>query len=185
MVFVEKTFEDIDSVSWAKEQIEVLASKGILKGISETAYAPQTDITRADFLYFLIRTLGVNAKIDGNFEDIDSSAYYYNEIAIARKLGITQGTGDNKFNPDTNITRQDIMVLTERALRVLDRLKTQSTASDLEIFTDKYLIASYATESIATLVKEGLIKGDGEKINPLVHTTRAEAAVFLYRIYNK
>ena len=66
----DKTFDDLGSVAWAKKQIEVLASKGILKGISEKEYAPQTNITRADFLYFLVRTLGVDAKVDGNFKDI-------------------------------------------------------------------------------------------------------------------
>jgi len=185
VAYVKKTFDDIDSVSWAKEQIEVLASKGILRGISETKYSPQTDITRADFLYFLVRTLGVNTTIEKNFEDIDDRAYYYDEIAIAKELGITKGTGNNRFNPDANITRQDMMVLTERALRMLKMIEVQGAASDLKAFSDKSLIASYAVESIASLVKEGLIIGSGDKIDPLGYTTRAEAAVFLYRIYNK
>lgn len=185
VVFVEKTFDDIDSVPWAKEQIEVLASKGILRGVSENQYEPLTDITRADFLYFLIRTLGVNAKIDGSFDDIDNDVYFYNEIAIAKKLGITEGIGNNKFNPDASITRQEMMVLTERALKMLNKLEVQGTDIDLENFADKATIASYATESIAALVKEGLIEGDGQNIHPLGNTTRAETAVFLYRIYNK
>ncbi len=185
VVFVEKTFEDLESVAWAKEQIEILASKGILRGISEKEYAPQTDITRADFLYFLVRTLDVDAKFDENFEDIKSGAYYYDEIAIAKELGITRGTGDNKFNPNSNITRQDMMVLTERTLRMLNKIENRGLTSDLEIFGDKSLIADYAMGSMASLVKEGLIEGDGEKIHPLGNTTRAEAAVFLYRIYNK
>ncbi len=185
VAYVKKTFGDLDSVSWAKEQIEVLASKGILKGISDSTYSPQTTITRADYLYALIRTLGVDADIEGNFADINSDAYYYKEIAIAKALEITNGTGNNKFSPDASITRQDMMVLTERALRMLNSLEGQGTASDLDKFADKSLAAAYATESIASLVKEGLITGDGESINPLGNTTRAEAAVFLYRIYNK
>jgi len=185
VAYVKKRFDDLGSVSWAKEQIEVLATKGILRGISETEYSPQTDITRADFLYFLVRTLNVNAKSDDNFKDIDSSDYYYKEIAIAKKFGITKGTGDNRFNPDENITRQDMMVLTERALRMMKMIEVQGVASDIEAFLDKSLIASYAVESTASLVKDGLIVGNGDKIDPLGNTTRAEAAVFLYRIYNK
>lgn len=45
-------------------------------------------------------------KSAGNFEDIDPNAYYYTELAIAKKLGITTGTGNNKFDPDANITRR-------------------------------------------------------------------------------
>jgi len=185
VAYVAKTFNDLESVAWAKKPIEVLASKGILKGTLENEYTPQTNITRADFLYFLVRALGVDAKIDGNFDDISTDAYYYKEIGIARKLGITTGTGNNKFSPDANITRQDMMVLTERALRMLKMLKQQGTASDIDAFTDKSLVAPYAVNGVASVVKEGLIVGSGDKVNPLGNTTRAEAAVFLYRIYNK
>ena len=185
VVYVTKTFDDLGSAPWAKKPIEVLTSKGILKGISENEYAPQTNITRADFLYYLVRTLGVDARVEGNFDDITEDAYYYKEIGIAKKLYITSGTGDNKFCPNKNITRQDMMVLTEKALRMLKKLEAQGSASDLDRFTDKSLIAAYATDSIASVVKEGLIVGSGGCINPLGNTTRAEAAAFLYRIYNK
>jgi hypothetical protein len=183
VVFVDKTFEDLGIVTWAKKQIEVLASKGVLKGVSEKEYAPQAAITRADYLYFLVRTLGVNARFDENFADLKGDAYYYREIGIAKKLGITNGTGNNRFSPEEPITRQDMMVLTGRALGMLKKLELQGTSSDLDIFADKSLVADYAVESIASLVREGLIVGSGDRVNPLGKTTRAEAAVFLYRIY--
>lgn len=185
VTFATRTYDDMGSAVWAKKPVEVLASKGILRGISEKVYAPQTNITRADFLYFLIRTIGVDAKVDGNFGDISRDAYYYNEIGIAKKLGITSGTGNNKFSPDASITRQDMMVLTERALRMLKGLKVQGTASDLGKYRDKSLVAAYAVKSVASVVKEGLIVGSGYLVNPLGNTTRAEAASFLYKIYNK
>jgi len=135
-------------------------------------------------LYFLIRTLNVDTKFDENFKDISKDAYYYKEIGIAKKLGITTGVGHNTFIPDASIIRQDMMVLTERALRMLQKFKFQGEISDLEKFTDKSLIAAYATDSMASLVKEELIVGIGDKINPMSNTTRAEASMFLYRIYN-
>jgi uncharacterized repeat protein (TIGR02543 family) len=185
VVYVKKTFDDLGIVVWARKPIEALASKGILKGTSETEYAPQTNITRADFLYFLVRTLGVDAKFSGNFDDIDKNAYYYKEIGIAKELGITSGTGNNEFTPDASITRQDMMVLTERALRMLKKLEAQGTVSDLDKFADKSLVADYAVNGVASVVREGLIIGSGGKVNPLGNTTRAEAAVFLYRIYGR
>lgn len=185
VTFMQKTFNDLGGAVWANKQIEILASKGILRGITEKEFAPSTSITRADFLYYLVRTMGLDARVEGNFEDIKSDAYYYKEIGIAKKLGITSGTGNNKFNPYASITRQDMMVLTERALRMNKKLKQQGTASDLEKFSDRSLIAAYAANGVATIVKEALMVGSGDNINPLSNTTRAEAAVFLYRIYNK
>jgi hypothetical protein len=110
--------------------------------------------------------LGVDAKVDGNFDDIDKDAYYYEEIGKAKMLGITYGIGNNKFSPDASITRQDMMVLTERALRIMKKLGSQSSATNLEVFADKSLIAPYATTSIATLVREKLIVGSEQKIHP-------------------
>lgn len=185
IAFVSKTFNDLGSAAWAKKSIEVLASKGILKGVSEEEYAPQNNITRAEYLYFLIRTLGADAKAEGNFDDISKESYYYKEIAIAKALGITGGTGNNRFSPDERISRQDMTVMTERALRIMKMLKVQETAWSLDKFTDSSLVADYAVNSVGFAVKEGLPAGSGDKLNPLGNTTRAEAAVFLYRLYNK
>ncbi len=185
VAYVKRTFSDLRTADWAKKEIEVLASKGILTGTSETKYSPHTNITRAEFLYYLVRTLGVDTKIDENFDDISIDAYYYKEIAIAKKLGITNGTGNNKFSPDVSITRQDMIVLIERALRILKKLKVQGTASDLDKFADKSLVAAYAVKGVASILKEGLIISGEDKINPLGNITRAEAAVFLYKIYHK
>ena len=185
VVFMEKTFEDLDRAAWAKKQIEVLASKDILRGISEKEYAPRADITRADYLYFLVRTIDLHVDTEENFADINRNDYYYNEIAVAKALGITNGSGNNFFDPDAGITRQDMMVLTERALSLLGRIKSEGATSVLDQFNDRSLIASYAEESVAELVDEGFIKGKGEDIDPLGNTTRAEAAALLYRIYNE
>ena len=95
------------------------------------------------------------------------------------------GVGDNKFLPDANITRQDMMTLTERTLKLLNKLGQQGSASVLDTFTDKSDIAPYAVNSVANIVNEGLIVGSNGKIMPRDNTTRAEAAVFLYRLYNK
>lgn len=50
---------------------------------------------------------------------------------------------------------------------------------------DKSLVAAYAVDGVASVIKEGLIIGSGGNIDPLWNTTRADAAMFLYRIYNK
>lgn len=184
VAYVSKTFTDLGKAAWAKNAVEVLASKDILK-TEGGEFHPSTDITRADFLYSLVRALGLTAKADGNFSDEQKNAYYYNELAIAKALGITNGQNNGSFGSDQKITRQDMMVLTERALKLEKKLITQGTTADLEKFSDKSKVASYAMGSVAAMVKEGLIQGSGNKINPAGNTTKAEAAVFLYRLYNK
>lgn len=185
VVYVQKSFDDLDNVSWAKKAVGVLASKGVLKGINENEYAPNTNITRADFLYYLVRTLGLDTAIEGNFDDVSSNENYYREIAIAKKLGITSGTSENKFSPQKSITRQDMIALTVRALKISGKIKENNNTAILQRFADKSLISAYAAQSMAAVVKEGLIVGSGSKLNPLGNTSRAEAAVFLYKLYNR
>jgi len=158
-----------------------MASKGIINGTGADTYSPAANITRADYLVLLIKTLGLTADFNGNFDDVQPGAYYYEAVGIAKKLGIAAGSGNNRFNPKENISRQDMMVLTARALEKYKGFKAAGDSTVLAKFSDKGDIAGYAVNSLTTLVKEGLIAGSGNKLNPHAYTTRAEAAVFLYR----
>jgi lactocepin len=184
IVYLKKSYTDLDKVDWAKKQIEVLTSKGIMSGRTETEFAPIAGITRAEYVSALVRTLNLSAKFDVNFSDVKLGDLYYNEIGTAKVLGITSGVGNNNFKQDATITRQEMLVMTERALRSLKRISKTGTMEDLEKFIDREELAIYSVNSISALVKEGLIKGDGSKLNGSADTTKAEAAVFLYRIYN-
>jgi hypothetical protein len=182
---VTKTFGDIGGVSWAKEAIEALASRGAVDGITKTAFKPNANITRGDFIKQLVSALGLSASFEGNFSDVAKTDTYYQAAGVAKKLGIATGSGNNRFEPKAEITRQDLIVLTARALKINAGIGTKSTAADLKGFVDQKEVSSYATESIAALVKEEIIRGNGAYLCPKSKTTRAEAAVILYRILKK
>ncbi len=183
--FVKKTFDDIAALDWAKKQIEVLASKGIINGISDKAFAPRQSVTRADFLVLLVRTLEVDVSkgAGSEFADVKESDYYHDAIRIARGLGITEGVGNNRFLPHEPITREDMIVLTERTLRVVKQMTTDSNEEPLSQFKDHAKIADYAIQSVAVMVKMGLVQGVGGAIDPKGTTNRAQAAVLMYNIY--
>jgi hypothetical protein len=184
VAYVLKTFADLSSYEWARNQIEVLASKGIIEGVSTDSYRPEAAITRADFMMVLVRMLGLSAQFTANFSDVNTSDYYYEAIGIAKNLGIATGLGDNRFNPLAAISRQDMMVLTVQALKAGKKTIAEGNLADLSAFTDNKQIAFYARENIASLVKLGLIVGSANQINAHGATTRAEIAVLLYRIYH-
>lgn len=91
-----------------------MASKGIIKGTGDSMFSPDAEITRADFITLLIRTLELKAKFTANFSDIKTTDHYYDAVGVAKKLGITYGTGNNRFNPKESISRQDMAALTLR-----------------------------------------------------------------------
>ena len=146
-------------------------------------YSPEKNITRADFAGYLIRTLGITADSTDTFADVDNSYTYAKEIAIGKALGILNGVGDNKYNPDAPISRQDLMVICTRGMKAVKEMNLDT--SKLDAFSDAGLIADYAREGITGMVTEGIVKGNADgTINPLGNTTRAEAAVIMDRILN-
>jgi hypothetical protein len=182
---VQKTFGDLSSVPWAKQAIEVLASKGVIRGTSDAAFSPVASIKRADFLKLLVESLGLHAALDGNFSDVLEGSYYYEAVGIAKALGIATGTGNNRFLPDSTITREEAAVLIDRALRLVKVELTAGTVAALEGFADHEQISAYARDSLIALVEAKLLQGDNGKLKPQGSLTRAEAAVLLYRIYNQ
>ena len=77
------------------------------------------------------------------------------------------------------ISRQDMMTLIARGMA----LKGKTSMSG---FSDVGSIASYAAESVEAMIANGLIEGNADgTINPLGNTTRAEAAVIMYRILER
>ncbi|MBQ7037112.1 MAG: S-layer homology domain-containing protein [Clostridia bacterium] len=172
-------FNDVIYYPWAYNAIATLEEKGIVNKVSNEWYGPGQNITRGDYAMFLVRTLGLTDGAGENFVDVDANAEYAKELAIGKAAGIINGVGDNKFNPTAQITRQDMMTMTSRALKL-------AGAADLSAFADSGIIADYAQSHVAAMVAEGLIKGNADgTINPLGNTTRAEAAVIMQRLLNK
>lgn len=174
-------FTDLESFSWAEKEILELFKKGIIKGTTLTSFSPQNHIKRADYMILIVRMLKLKADFTDNFADVKMDKYYYNEIGIAKSLGLTTGVGDNKFEPEALITRQDAFTIAYRIMKTKGLIK-QIDTSALNGILDISEISEYAKESLGALVSNGLVKGNDNKINPLGNATRAEVAVFIYRL---
>lgn len=136
-------------------------------------------------MVMLVRALSLKADGASNFADVKKEDYYYEPLSVAKQLGIITGVDNGNFNPRSDISRQDMMVIIARALKVKNKLSSASSNEVLNSFSDASSISSYAVDSVAALVKEGIIQGDGRSIHPNATTTRAEAAVVLFRVYEK
>lgn len=185
VAYVEKSFEDIAAYPWATKAIEVMAAKGVINGISQDRFDPASDIKRGDFILMLVRALGLNASVDNSFADVSPDAYYAQAIAIAKKLGIANGVAPDKFAPEAKITRQDMMALIVRALDANQTALPAGTEQQLQTFADQAEVAEYALQAIATLIKNGIVSGSGDQLNPTSYATRAETAAMIYRMYSK
>ncbi|SEL61694.1 endo-1,4-beta-xylanase [Paenibacillus sp. OK003] len=184
VAYVTKTFADVRNVLWAKQAVEALAARDIIKGISDDSFAPSASITRADFITWLVRALELKGTGTNTapFSDVQPTAHYAEAVAIAKELGIASGFEDNTFKPGNSISRQDMMVLTAKALKAAG--KQSAGNGNLASYSDAASISTYAMDSVASLVGSGIVNGKDGKIAPAEPLTRAEAAVILYRICN-
>ena len=175
-------FIDVDEkFPWAAPSIDYLYEKGIIKGYRPGIFGPSDKTTRADFIVMLSRALDLKADFEVNFKDIPLSSYYYEAAGTAKKLGIVLGDGEN-FYPSSYITRQDMMTILYRTLKISGFNLEEGTMQDITAFNDYSTVSSYAAIPVATLVKAGIVKGSGGNIMPLDFSTRAQIAVLIHRI---
>ena len=166
---------------WANEPIKYLADRGIINGMNDNTFAPNNNITRAEFITLLAKmdNININKYKADNFTDVPSDAWFNPYVDWASKNGITSGTSETTFAPNDNITREQMAVMIERFANYkgfkLDNNKEQIN------FTDNTNISSYAISSVSKVQQAGIINGrpDGS-FAPKSNATRGESAQMIY-----
>ena len=184
-----KDFSDIQSKSAEmQEAIRVLSSKGIINGTSETAFSPDSPITRAQIAMLITKTLSkLDANANGGFSDVKSSDWFYGAAGSAKNHGIMSGTSATTFAPNVNIPKDQIVAVSARVLR--NEMKYNNpTGVDavLNKYSDKSAIPDWAKTDVALATQLNLVvyRTDGD-FSPSGTMTRGDAAVILYRMFMK
>ena len=160
-----------DPVLWAVEN-------GITTGTSATTFSPDNTCTRAQVVTFLWRAAGSPTPTTKtcSFTDV-TQGYYYNAMLWAVENGITTGTGGNKFSPNANCTRAQVVTFLWRAA---GEPAPSSTAC---AFTD--VSRDFYYNAMLWAVENGITTGTGSgKFSPNLSCTRGQIVTFLYRAYN-
>ncbi len=157
--------------------VNYLAARGIIKGTGNGKFSPDAEITRAQFVTILANLSGddLSGYTSSSFSDVKSTDWYFAAIQWAYENGVAAGS-DGKFNPDANITRQDIAVMILRyAEKVAGYTLPQTTGA--VTFADSADIASYAVDAVAAMQRAGIISGNSSgSFAPADNATRAQAA---------
>ncbi|MFK2827240.1 S-layer homology domain-containing protein [Bacillus sp. B190/17] len=174
-----QSLTDIDN-HWAKKQIEELIDQGVIFGYEDGTFRPYAQVTRGQFLAYLVRALDLPAG-DSAFPDVPAGSRLYEDIAAAKKAGLIQGNNGLAF-ADKPVTRADVAVMLNRAMQ----LKGNYTERKPVTFTDASKIGKYAYESVERMSYYGLIYGTAHNtFEPLKAATRWESAVFIHRMMEK
>ncbi|PWK05978.1 S-layer homology domain-containing protein [Tumebacillus permanentifrigoris] len=175
------SFSDIGT-SYAQDRIQSLASKFLLYGTSTNTFSPEQNVTRAEFAAMLVRALGLQPSNSAPFSDVAATDWFAQDVASVYEAGLVNGVGNGQFDPNADISRQDLTVMLSNAIKMLNIPKKQG--SEHVEYVDASGFASYAKDSIATVTESGLMTGEAVNgtysFHPTDSTTREAAATVLF-----
>lgn len=173
-----KTLSQADQ-SWAKAEINAMLNKGI---IAETSsFAPTSLVTRAEFAAWIAKAYGLkdSGKALG-FKDVSKSNEHYAAIQAVCQQGIMGGKSKTQFDPNGNLTTEEMAVMIGKVLVLFDDKKSSEKVKSkylAELKTNQ--VASWATGDTALLMELGLSKSTSLADGKALVTKEVAAAVLM------
>lgn len=136
------SFKDTESKEWYYSYIGYLEKYNIIKGYADNTFRPDAPVTRAEFVAMAVRFYGLFDEVKATlravkYTDISGSHWAVNDIAFATDEKWLNGYADGSFRPDVNITRAEVVTVTNRAMgRNADKDYINGNLSALNKFTD-------------------------------------------------
>jgi hypothetical protein len=189
VVYNDKQFADAQD-HWAKADINDMASRMVIQGTSATTFEPDRGISRAEFVATLVRGLGLHnpnsVNAGAGFSDVPNSAWFQEAVKLSTQYKLIEGYEDGTFRPDQLISREEAMVILQRAMTVAN-LQLQLSASEAEAllssFKDNSSLEPWARQAAAVSLKQGITQGvDETLLSPDGIVTRAQTAVLVRRL---
>lgn len=178
-----KQFSDVPATHWAFNTLRVLSAKHLIQGISEQAYQPARNITRAEFVQLMAGALKLNGSGTTAFTDVPAGAWYQQALSGMVQAGLITGRTPESFQPNAEISREEMTVILMRAYR-LQHTAIPAAPASLSM-TDAASISGWAAEHVAAAASLGLVKGRADgTFAPKAPATRAEAAQIVLNVLN-
>ena len=174
-------FPDVTEGDWFYDAVRYAYETGLMDGVGDSLFAPNSETTRAQLVTILYRLEG-EPEVSGTsgFTDVEAGTWYTDAVAWAAANGIVNGVSETEFAPGKDITREQLATILFRYAEA--KGYDVSARADLSAYTDADQIQSYAAESVAWAVAEGLIQGfEDNTLRPAGNATRAQIATILMR----
>lgn len=176
-------FTDVKENDWFYDSVKYAYENDLMKGISNTEFAPDSDVTRAMFVTVIYRMENEPQTGKCAFTDVESGSYYENAVAWTNENGIVSGISEDCFAPNEPITREQMAAIIYRyaAFKGYD-ITTSSNTS----YTDNDNISDYAKDAVIWAAEKYVMTGNTDgSFAPKANTTRAQAAsVFMRMVEN-
>lgn len=174
----ELPFTDVRTDDWFYDPVCCVYEMGLMTGVSDTAFAPNTTITRGMVAAMLHRLEDSPTAENAGFSDVHDSDWYATAVNWAAGVGIVGGFGDGTFQPNAPITREQMASILYRyaAYKGMD----VSARATLDGYIDQP--SAWAEDVMQWAVAEGLLTGVSEdRLQPQGPATRAQVAAIFER----
>lgn len=177
---------------WAHEGLDYCIYHGYIAGTSASTVSPNGVCTRAQLVSILYRVQGEPTTVKGYelsklrapFNDVPRGQWYTDAIWWAKLTGVVSGTSATTFDPEGEITREQLAVILYNYTKQFAPGSLTATGS-LAGFPDAASVSSWARTEMAWAVGNGLISGTGSGsvayLTPQGSATRAQVAAILMR----
>ena len=158
----ENRFDDVRPTDWYAEAVEYVSAQGLMTGVGNGKFSPDTSVTRAMVWTVLARMAGENT--DGG------ATWYAKAQAWAMETGVSDGT-----NPTGSITREQLAAMLYRFEG------SPAVSGNLNAYPDANEVSDWAVDAMVWATQEGMINGIGGSLSPKTGATRAQLATMLMR----
>lgn len=170
---------DVTEDKWYYDAVAYVYQQGIMVGMSETTFEPNTTVNRAQVVQMLYNLEGQpQVSGDSGFSDIRDGQWYAKAVAWASANDVVAGYEDGTFRPTRAVTREEFAQILYNYAKC--KGYGLSASADLGKFPDAGQVSSWAETALGWANGNGLINGhDDGRLDPKGSTIRAQAASIL------
>ena len=177
----ELPFDDVKPGNWFYNDVAYVYEKGIMDGVDNRVFSPNTTLNRAMFVTMLYRVAGEPAvSKTADFSDVPGGTWFSDAVAWASSQGIVDGYDDDLFGPYNSLTREQLATILYRYAKWSGR-STYAPTDALAGFADAADVSAYALDAMRWAVYTGLMQGSENGLEPQSSASRAQVAAIIHR----
>ena len=176
-------FDDSGRGDWFYDNVVYVYENGLMDGVSDTLFDPDSTVTRAQLVTMLWRLDGepsVNYALP--FTDVSGGEWYAEAVRWAAGEGIVNGVSETEFAPNAAVTREQLAAILHRYAQHKGYDVSIGESTNILSYSDFASISEYAISAMQWACGEGIITGVTEStLEPQGTATRAQSAAILMR----
>ena len=177
-------FTDLDPDAWYHDGVHWALENGVMNGMGDGLFQPDTSTSRAMIVTILWRMEGAPEYPDLlDFTDVEPDSWYASAVRWTASEEIVNGYNETTFGPNDSVTREQLVTILCRYANY--RGEDVDKDASLSVYTDSAKISDWAESSLRWAIASGIIHGiEDNVLSPDTEATRAQVATMLMR-YSK